>query len=209
MYKIDDPEFVKLVEKDIPVKRLEKRLRPELGLGDYEKERKEHDDWSDYSKIGFLAIDESLLEVVYADWQVVERYGTTHLAIAKALDGAICEKYQLNPDYEFIKPNVFTGGTQSCPWGCGAYGQNAGVIVRKGIPEDKRNIAMMSQTPFVITGKKKRAEKQKKEEEPFYAPLTGLLPHLIGEHYFFEGKRLPFRADPAFLILALDLTGRS
>lgn len=205
MYKIDDPEFIKLVEKGIPIKRLEKRLRPELGLGDYDAERKEHDNWSDYSKLGFLAMDESLLEVVYVDWQVVEKYGTTHSAIAKALEGVICEKYQLHPNYEFIKPNVFTGGTQSCPWGCDAYGQNAGVIVRRGIPEDKKNIAIMSQSPFRTTGKKTRLEKPQKEEEPFYVPLTALLPHLIGEHYFFEGKGSPFRADPKILIHALNL----
>jgi len=35
--------------------------------------------------------------------------------------------------------------------------------------------------------------------------VTELHPHLIGEHYFFEGKQSPYRADPRVLIPALNL----
>ena len=39
----------------------------------------------------------------------------------------------------------------------------------------------------------------------WYVPLSGLLPHLIGAHCFFEGVETPYRADPLFLISAFGL----
>jgi len=35
--------------------------------------------------------------------------------------------------------------------------------------------------------------------------VTELHPHLIQGHYFFEGRKSPYRADPALLIHALNL----
>ncbi|MDO8656745.1 MAG: hypothetical protein Q7K45_05905, partial [Nanoarchaeota archaeon] len=35
--------------------------------------------------------------------------------------------------------------------------------------------------------------------------ITKLHPHLIGEHYFFEGRKTMYRAEPEILIPALGL----
>ncbi len=224
MFKIDDPQFIELVEKGIPVDRLERRLRPKLNLNDWNEEKKQHEGFGDYSKKGFLGTNERLIEVIHSDWQIVENYGTTHKAIADALDKLILGEYPLHPDYEFMQPTVYTAGVQSCPWGCKASGQNAGVIHKKGLSEDQIMKAKFSQMGGLenmgeifedmasrvgeehpMIAQIRRIQQSPKTNEIFYAPLTGLLPHLIREHYFFEGKQTSYRADPSFLINALNL----
>lgn len=216
MYKINDPKFIALIEKGISIKRLEKRLRPTLNSGrswSYEAEAKKHGDWEGYSGAGFLGKNESLLKVIHSDWQVVERYRTTHGEIADALDKIVAEtfdnrahgntkpleKYQLHPDYEFVQATIFADGFQSCPWDCDvstAGGEDVGIFVRKGIPV-KKDTTIIEQTIEI--------QKKYRKKEILCAPVTSLLPHLIREHYFFEGKESPYRADPVFLIKALNL----
>lgn len=226
-YKIDDKEFIALVERGIPIERLERRLRPELGLSDTTSEYEEHDGFKGYSEAGFLGISESLLRCIHADWETVSTFGTSHAAIAEAVKKVISGNYQLHPEFEYMRAFFMTAGTQSCPWGCTACGNSAGVIVRKGISEEERREAELSclgglgrvagvvkdlaqergEADCTVQWFRKIQENAQGERKPFYAPLTGLLPHLIKEHYFFEGKESPYRADPAFLLSALRLTG--
>lgn len=227
MYKIDDPKFIELIEKGVTFDRLERRLRP----GKTYQELTQDPDFGDLSREGFIGKNERLLEIVHEDWKTVEQYGTTHAQIADALDVLFAGNYQVNPDYEYIAPQVGTAGNQSCPWSCKAAGQNKGVIQRKDLTEQQQFIAQISQMGNVYEtlernlkmcekydGKdsssaleaKKMLEDYKSEraftkKTVLYVPLTGLLPHLIKEHYFFEGKQTCYRADPEFLIKALNL----
>lgn len=106
--KIDDPEFIALVEKNIPIKTLERRMQG----GDLTRAHNndvymqqildEHGDWDDFSIAGFLGNDESLLEVIHSDWKVVNSHGTTHRNIAIALKNLIMDDYELDPDYIYL-----------------------------------------------------------------------------------------------------------
>ena len=49
------------------------------------------------------------------------------------------------------------------------------------------------------------AWEKKKIAARVYAVANSLLPHLIKEHYFFEGNESPYRVDPEFVIKALGL----
>ena len=223
MIQRNDPKFRELIEKGIPLDRLEKRLRPELGLDDWDAERSQHDGFGDYSHEGFLGTDEILLDVVHGDWQVVERYGTTHQEIAEALAKAIKNQRMPNPKYS-IDHQAATLGLQNCPWECdGRYERGNGMILiyhkEKTSQQD-----LMAVTMSVMMGNRR----DKMEEEMAgrndrmasflksipkdtrgltdrVAVVTELHPHLIGEHYFFEGKQSPYRAEPGVLIPALNL----
>ena len=92
----NDPQFLTLITRGIPLERLEHRLSPGGSRADNSKV--ETDSFWDYSEKGFLGTDESLLDVVSADWALVEKYGTTHQEIAKLLSEAV-KRYSLpNPE---------------------------------------------------------------------------------------------------------------
>ncbi len=228
MLNRNDPEFRKLIEKGISLDRLEKRLRPALGLRDYLKEKEAHDGFGNYSERGFLGTDESLLDVVHADWQTVEALGTTHSVIAGAFHRLTQGGYDVHSDYEYKPAEDLTDGSQPCPWDClGANGVNVGMLFKRDLPSADKFIGYLTHFPFppswgeeeieahalrefgeaITIGQLREAvERRKTREEPVYVVANSLLPHLIGEHYFFEGRGSPFRADPSFLARAFNLT---
>lgn len=174
------------IEQGIPIEILERRLRP-----------------NSLSEAGFIGANESLLEIVRADFQIVERYATTYSEIAKALRSVIATGSVPNLDYEYITDfgGVRTAslGSQFCPWKCDdARGNTVAVILRKGSPDEQRELAGLMLDDYAPEGSVPR-------QEIFFAPVNTLLPHLIESHYFFEGKGSPYRADPEFLIRALNL----
>lgn len=239
MREIDNLEFIGRVERGVPVERLEMRMKtPFLGYRTTELQVQAHDGWENFATEPFLGENESLLGVIRTDWQVVERYRTTHAAIANALRELIAGRHRLPPEYEFVdrerQREVFInfirgvvgvwGGMQECPWFCDTFSGDEGTIVKKGLTEDERIEAYVAQFKFIdsissddiddlLHGGKGAIQTAKliqriqanrvKRKKPIYAFVTGLLPHLIEEHYFFEGKESPYRADPAFLIAAL------
>ncbi|MEK6845713.1 MAG: hypothetical protein AABY26_03055 [Nanoarchaeota archaeon] len=190
MYPITHPAFRTLIEKSIPLERLEKRLRP-----------------FNCSQAGFLGKDESLLEVVYADWKVVEEAGTTHEEIAELLGfcqpKSLSDSHQqeaieavnqrLNNEYEFFLTGDLTNGFQKCPWpGCkNIRGITLGLLAKRGAIKPDESLHDLAEPEEVITRE--------------MMIVTRLLPHLVGEHYFFEGRGTPYRADPTFLINAFNL----
>ncbi len=225
LYPINEQEFIALVEKGVSLERLERRLRPSDYLATITVENEEQDTFLDYSCGGFLGVQESLLECIHADWELVLARGTSHTTIADALERVISGAYKLHPNYEYMKPFFMTAGAQSCPWGCNVWGNGAGTILRKGLSEEEKREAELSQmgdinrveevvnsiakergeTDATVRFFRKGQRNAKERKEPFYAPLTRLLPHLIREHYFFEGRESPYRTDPEFLIVALQL----
>jgi len=53
LYEINDPEFIAMVEKGVPIDKIEKRMRPKLGIDDVRSETEAHDSWLNYSREGF------------------------------------------------------------------------------------------------------------------------------------------------------------
>lgn len=208
MMDIDDLRFRELVEHGIPLERLEARLRPLRGSRDLAEELRSHDGFADISIGGFLGVRESLLEVVYSDWLVVERYGTGHQEIAAALEKAISARKLPNQNYRLLYGMLTLGG-QTCPWECQSQykrGINGFLIYdkkchRKDIP-DMLNMCYPGMT--TPDDKSKASENRRASREEF-AVVTEIHPHLIGEHYFFEGRESPYRAEPRILIEALGL----
>lgn len=225
MFDRNDPKFKELIEKGIALERLEMRLKPELGLDDRDAEIKEHDGYSDYSQEGFLGADENLPDVVQEDWEVVERYGATHGEIAEALNRAIFAEEMPNPEYK-IEHLSESLGFQGCPWECkDKYNKGNGIIliynIQKTSEEDLEAIRFASIIGY--GGVNKIQENLEGEDDELLAcflesipesrndltdriaVVTEIHPHLIGRHYFFEGKHSLYRADPRLLIPALNL----
>ena len=202
MREVDEPIFIAELSKGIPLDELHQRLRPEGSSG-----------------VGFMGRDENLLEVIHDDWLVVNEHGTTHKEIAQAL-----RDLNLHPDYELGHAfGEVTAGNQECPWDCEVTGQNTGVIIKKGITEDEKYFALgrfgevldLDETLELMEGtlsepriRRMIAIKDELQQGrgEFFIVVTGLLPHLIEDHHFFEGRQSPYRADPEFLIQALGLT---
>lgn len=273
MYAIDDPAFIAIIEKSIPISRLELRLRPAKFKEDtklsndewfrlHDEDIKDHDNFQDFSSCGFIGEDESLLEVVRSDWEVVEKYGTTHKEIGERLSQMIniAEKemsdimkgwrslpYKLLPKkigrklgiryevdesrnvtkklmngYVYQIASVRSLGVQTCPWGCQAAGDNAGFILPKGLSNDVKQAIIIKTgghqdlldkvsqrfneaTNIQNDFKRLKEELRRLDGRIMYAPLTHLLPHLIEEHFFFEGRKSGYRANPELLIKALGI----
>lgn len=184
---------------NIPVKRLERRLRPDFGVGDFEKETDEHDGFSDYSSAGFIGMDENLVEIIEQDSKVVEGHNLTHKQIAEALEKAIKTKTLPNPKFK-IETKLITMGIQDCPWECkGEYMGGSSVILIYN--PKKVNAKQLEKDMILFVKREYRGVMLNKN----IAVVTELHPHLIVSHYFFEGKKSFYRADPEILIDALGL----
>jgi hypothetical protein len=212
MVRLDYSEIKKLVEMGIPIEKLENRLKP--------KNNKILDDDFDYSEEGFLGKDERLLDVVIRDWEAVESHKTSHKEISEALEKAINIGSMPNPEYR-IDNNIATAGFQRCPWMCRCkYEMGNGTIFiysPKDITSDElasiQYAAMgidpqkMANDPLTSSDYAKQLKRLPKAEDVRgkAAVVSELHPHLIGSHYFFEGLKSPYRADPDVIISALDL----
>lgn len=206
-------------------------LNPSL-KDSFKKEIEAHAGFADFSHQGFIGKNEKLLEIVHSDWQLLSELGVNHNEIADALENLPAG---LSKGYEYDEPYVCTPGGQSCPWGCrgpGTYGQNTGVIKKAGTDVILQTpFSLRESVVFKLTSEMwgelkesngsdefrrkfdekvdEEVEKRRKSLKPRTkfsdVPLTRLLPHLIRDHYFFEGKWSPYRADPEFLCKAFGL----
>jgi len=199
---IEFSEIEKRITKGICIKDLEEILRPQKPFS--------NDKWRDTSTGGFLAPNEKLLDVVRTDYDTLCSLGKTYGQMAKLADDIerqLWSDFQANQksftqkikDYVFStkKPVIVnvdkerfnflqmaSFGSQSCPWGCtgidefGYHTSGCGhtVVIEKG--KEKSNF-MNSLSSFTV--------------------ITGLTPHLIASHYFFEGNA-SYRTDPRKLL---------
>lgn len=197
MNSMDRQELIAKLSATCSLDALSVRLRPELGLGDYGAETTAHDGFNNYSHNGFLGIDEDLVELVEADARVVESYGLTHAQIAAVLRTAIKKSKVPNKNYS-AQGGVITAGYQNCPWFCAEKDAGASdmmIIMLK----DEEVLEPLFNSVFGRKGwQPSWAEKS--------VVVTEMHPHLIEQHYFFEGRETPFRADPELLIDALNLS---
>ncbi len=127
---------------------------------------------------GFMGKDERLVEIIVKDYFTLKRLGLTYNYIANRLD----ELFDINGgeigDFKFCFD--MTCGVQYCPWPDTETCKESILYVmpRNGKPHFKREEFL----------KNKRDGKLK--------IISGLLPHLIRDHYFFEGLKTNYRVDP-------------
>lgn len=191
MREIDDPAFIAEVSQGIPLDELQRKLMP-----------------GSYSGVGFLGDHEGLLEVVQSDWEVVRGLGTTHSEISEALVRVVKGEQSPTPGFEFkttkdlYRIRIETAGDQFCPWDDNSHGQTIGILFRTEVLEDRLSEIKRGTLDIFDMSDTIRSP----NASSLYVVVTGLLPHLIREHSFFEGKKSPYRADPTLLIQALGLS---
>jgi len=226
--KLDDPETTKIITKGIPLEKLELRLRPTQFA---EKNPAiKIDGWTDHSGGGFLGSKEGLIETILEDYHAIKRLGKTYDELAEACRIILMQpakKYLKKAGKEFIKlqynkkrfmfQSISSCGFQSCPWGCEDGGTGHIYI------EDLKNpqpVKQKYEPKFIeFLGDDKKTEKLWQEIgieqtgfdgfERFlylinFLTITDLTPHLISEHYFFQGKGSAYRTDPERLVEFLD-----
>jgi len=118
------------------------------------------------------------------------------------------------------------GGEQGCPWGCETYPNDMGAIIKRGHDDERIEACVLDTGAIDATTyswidtvirptypqiarqmkriKRNYSKRDKTRSRP-YALITRVLPHLIQEHYFFEGRKSKYRADPTLIISALNL----
>jgi hypothetical protein len=229
--RLNNPDFVKEITRGIPLADLTRSLRPGKASG--AGFVGESEDWLDTVRQDYLTVESlgtthgaiaSGLEGLFSRWHEMLRAGRA-TGMARDFDEMEMKgwgaKFDMpNPDYVYISPTAQNPGDQHCPWKDNAHGQMAGVIIPKNHSQLEYEVAELT---TVLTYdeileedeafpsddiEEMRAIIERQKAAPFYVPLTGLLPHLIREHYFFEGKGTSFRAEPSILISALKLEGK-
>jgi len=200
----DYSHLIEMLLGGIPLSVLEFRLRPhsnpertERQASKLAKKAKWHtNEFEDYSTKGFLGRNESLTELVIGDYKIIKKAGSTYLKIADELDKFIATpySYKLASGYSVDEAILINAGVQSCPWGCDIFGGNIAVIRRDESSFLSSFNDMLSYFGFSLPHLGRAS-----------VLVTGLLPHLVREHYFFEGRKTRYRADPKFLIHAFNL----
>ncbi|MBU1975649.1 MAG: hypothetical protein KKG59_04565 [Nanoarchaeota archaeon] len=233
VYAIDDPRLIAEIENGVPLAVLEERLRPgKVGArdsidtwsdqsskgfigADEELVPLIYSDWQTVEAAGTTHTDiangvRGLFSVWHknrvAKWWKNRNYRANVASVEK--NGFI-----------YVESGIFTAGSQSCPWGCSRIGNNSGYIIRPDPDMDMDKVRMNMELltagfardmmekhmPENDLRELDQLRERQQSNDPLYATLSTLLPHLIEEHHFFEGKGTPYRADPAILIPALGL----
>lgn len=180
-------EFIKSVLGDYDLNELEAILKPGKS-----------------SEIGFLGENDLLVTTLLEDRATLNKLGVTYDQLAKEieklLDGKKWEIHEeVGPVYNglVIMPMASPGGSQECPWGC---------------PKEKFSASFMYFTEPVETRQKSREiQDERMQKSPnmkteyalkteYNIIFTGLSPHLIRDHKFFEGKGSPYRMEPSVLV---------
>ncbi|MFA6462194.1 MAG: hypothetical protein WCV90_08085 [Candidatus Woesearchaeota archaeon] len=203
----DFQDIEKQLTQRFSLSELEARLRPDDKSGV----------WTGASEGGFLAPKESLIDVVRADYETLQRLGLDYEEMARMADVVVNPpKKETVPrgrwarfmdrlrgkkqddlsrgDSTFNFLPIGSCGAQGCPWGCSGkdhfgyntWSGNHTYVVRKG------------EFPGVKPGGD-FADINRQLYLGSFAVVTGLTPHLIASHYFFEGGD-SYRTDPAKLL---------
>lgn len=220
--------FQGTIERGIPLVQLEQDLRPygssQVGFMG-ENEKLLDIVWQDLLKVEkhrtTHAVIATALEGLFSRWDERLKHGRElELRSDDMGSRGWGVRFDLpNEDFVYISAVVQTAGNQHCPWYDGAHGQMAGIIIPTNHTRMESKIAQLATAGFSYSemvheddGQQEREEInsaiKKQKANPFFVPLTSLLPHLIREHYFFEGHGTPFRADPEIIIRAFMLEGK-
>ncbi len=125
---------------------------------------------------GFMGKNENLKSILIEDYNTLKKIGRTYSEIADRIEELMFDKqFGKIGNYKFC--GEFTCGEQECPW---KDGSTCNQYVMWLIPSNDNNPLL----PGEIYKNKNVIE------------ISGLLPHLIKEHYFFEGKKSRYRVNP-------------
>lgn len=135
---------------------------------------------------GFLSPEESLREVIEADARTLEKWGVTYDQIADRLDFFICQdRLQSVLEKESLvegKYKVHSVSWLRLPYCC-------------HFPKEDEPICGQSNTDYTVynleTGESRK--------------FPGLMPHLVRDHHFFEGRGRSNRFDPEDAIYVLGV----
>ena len=180
LYSINDPEFIAMVEKGVPIETLERRMRPNI------PRQISDDTWNDYSKAGFLGQDESLLEVIHADNTFIRNLGLRHEDIANRLlyfvnSSEWGRTIVVDKNYK-VEVVESTLGHKKCPWDDYDIGDEDSIERLGGSNYEVKNMELGESLSF-----------------------PDLIIHLIRKHCFFEGKQSQYRVDPAQAVRVLEI----
>ena len=172
-----------------------------------------------FSSEGFMGAKETISGIIGEDTEILRQQGVTHQQVADKLDSLLgrwgtagflkkrlsipkqsaLEPYQRPEDIgvkfttkgtivdETFQVNLFSmkNGAQSCPFEYFLEGRDSSSPARCGV-------GMIS---GFITNVKTGEE----------IPMNDLLPHLVGDHHFFEGRGTPHGLDPEKAIRVLEI----
>ncbi len=186
IYKVNDSKTIQLIEKGVPISTLEKRMEHSRDM-----------------PTNMLGKGESLVNRIVEDNKILQELGISYDKIASKLDEVFKMKGNVSIlDRGYLVILEMTCGSSRCPWEDGALEGAFYTMLfdtdnkehRLFLEEWKRNgIAFNEEFKNMFTG------------EPVII-ASGLMPHLIREHHFFEGKETPYRCDPRQLAKYLGIT---
>ncbi len=133
------------------------------------------------STCGFLGKDETLEEVVERDAKTLDELGITHQEIAdrlKALTSGWEDGEQVKPGKRMVEGKYILRNTGWLGYQYCPWGDDEKTSRDWGIENTQNG---------------------------FRIEFSGLLPHLIEKHKFFEGRGTSYRLDPLETVLALDM----
>ncbi len=132
---------------------------------------------------GFMGENEHLMDIIVSDYETLVRLNITYQEIRERLDELMLDCDTIG--YGEVGHYKFAGeiicGEQNCPW---KDGQTCNQYVMWLVPKNG----------------KKGFEPGEVYSAPGTIEVSGLLPHLIGDHYFFEGMDTPYRLDPEQMV---------
>lgn len=185
LYEERNPETIRAIEQGVPLAELERRLKANAGA--------EHL----ASSYGFLGEDEDLVDLILEDFAAVKAIGLTHDQIALRI-----EEVGLSNSRRPEEPlsgsywSVFeaTCGAQRCPWGDGATDLEYYMFFLDGEnPEHEVFLEKWRGAGGVLPN---YTQFQRMFNGEPIIVVSGLMPHLIQQHKFFEGKKTVYRIDP-------------
>lgn len=211
-------EVQRTLTRGIPLSELESRLKPN-GNGV---------SWSDASTGGFLAPNESLIDVVERDYHTLSELGIDYEQMAKmtadvlsqSAKEAYCKGTGLmretrrllarywNPSVKidrrrFTLFHIGSFGSQSCPWGCrraDEFGYRTSGSNHVYVSEKRKEMSDIMKK--LINGERDIVEFGGMDRVlylSYFLVITDLTPHLIASHHFFEGEAA-YRTDPKRLL---------
>ena len=172
------------ITQGIPLEVLERRMRP-----------------SEDSSWGMLGREESLVEVINSDEETLRGVGVSHERIAEEIERLMgLGGVSLFGDHYLCIDHI-SCGTKDCPWDDGHDDKESYLILldtqnkeHHGFLEYWKHHRLPYRDEFtrLFTG------------EPSIV-VSGMMPHLIRDHHFFEGRETTYRCDPEQLSKYLGL----
>lgn len=182
------------IERGIPLKELEERLKP--------AKHSSNSEWEDKSYEGFLGPNESLMDLIQEDYKTLKKFGVSYDQIAQKIkELEKSNENTINGHYFVIRE--YCCGAQSCPWDDGNRDGDFYMIV--GDKENQEHIAFVEKwkTAGGILPSKEAFDKLFTKEPVLI--ISGLQYHLIKEHKFFQGKGTVYRSNPELIIKYLGV----